>query len=170
MSKIAFVLGIVGSVAAGLLLSGRLIHKDYTAGVVILSVGHPCPTLGVRFDSPAEGLPPEVTTCSCPEKPAMDLGATAIHPPFDLVAAAGATDYVNISYTEFTSPLGGQKKTGLSYTLQKGSDKQTWVVSSASSAYTSFAMLTAAPFLGGIVLAILLTFMPRRNKGTGDFS
>ena len=170
MSKIAFVLGAVGSVAAGLLLSSRLVHRDYSATVAVVSVGHPCPTLGVVFDKPPEGLPPQVTSCSCPAAATVDGGSTPIHPPSELAAASASSDAITISYTEFTSPLGGPKKTGLSYTLSKGADRQTWVVSSAWPAYSSFAMLTVAPFLGGIVLAVLLTFLPKKKSGTSAYS
>ena len=34
MGKIAFVVGLVGSVIVGLVTSGRLVHRDYSASIV----------------------------------------------------------------------------------------------------------------------------------------
>ena len=167
MGKTAFVLGIVASVITGVVLSGNLIRKEVTATVDMVGVGHSCPTLGVRFDSPPDGLPREVTKCDCPVQPELQGASTPLHPPAELVPTAASLDLITISYTEFTSPMGGKKTSGLSYTLIKGPTKQTWTVSPAWSAYSPFVTLTAAPFLIGLALAVVLSFIPRK-KGVAD--
>jgi hypothetical protein len=169
VAKVAFILGVVASAVTGVVLSGRLVHRDYTGSVAVTAAGHTCPTLGVTFDKPGE-IPQELTTCACPAAPVMEGGAIPVHPPAELVAAAATSDQISIAYTEFTSPLNGKKKTGVSYTLLKGSDKQTRVVSSPAPAYSSFALLTLAPAGAGILLAILFMFMPKKEKGTGAYS
>ena len=52
---------------------------------------------------------------------------------------------------------------GLSCVLARGADRQTFVVSPAFGPYSSFALWTLFPFLGGIVLAILLGLIPKRK-------
>ena len=167
MGKVAFVLGVIASAIVGVVLSGRLIRRDYTATVDMTGFGHTCPTLGVRFDQPPDALPPELTKCPCPAPPVMQGASTPLHPPAELVPAAAPLDLINISYTEFSSPFSGKKSSGLSFTLIRGMDRQTFAVSPAWSAYSPFVTLTAAPFLIGLVLAVVLSLIPRK-KGVAD--
>ena len=168
MAKGFFIAGVIGSVITGMLLRDRLIHLDSTASVVSTGVGHSCPTLGVAFDKSPAGLPRDLTACACPTPPVLDSGATPLHLPNDIVQGAAPLDQVVISYTEFTSPLGGGGKlSGLSFVLVKSQGRQTFIVSSQWPPYSSFALPTAAPFLAGLVLSIILSFLPGK-KGVAD--
>lgn len=167
MGKAAFILGVVASVVTGLVLSRSLYHRDHIGSVSMTGVSHPCPTLGVVFEASPVPPPPELTTCACPAPPALEGRATPLHPPADLVAAAAPLDHITVTWTEFTPPFGGKRLTGLSYVLAKGMNQQRFDVSPAGPVYSRFALLTAAPFLAGIVLGILLGLISGR-KGVKD--
>jgi len=85
-----------------------------------------------------------------------------MHPPQVVHDAAAPMDLMTISYTEFTT-LGGTKKTGLSYTLARGSDRQTFVIDPAFDPYSSLALAAAIPLLAGIVLGVLLGLIPKKK-------
>jgi hypothetical protein len=54
MGKAAFVLGIVGSLIAGVLLSSRLDHRDYSGSIVNKLGGHTtCPTFWMSLGQDA---------------------------------------------------------------------------------------------------------------------
>ncbi len=168
MGKIAFVLGIVGSVVAGLLCSGRLVHRDYSASIVNKSGGHTtCPTLWVSFDHPPdEAVPPGFLTCGCAEQAVPELNGTPLHVPQAVLDACAPMDVIAVSFTQWTSPLSGEKSIGLSYVLRRGADGQTFEISPASSAYLGFAFVTALPFVGGIVVAVILGLLPGRKSSS----
>jgi len=164
MGKIAFVLGVVGSLVMGLVLSGRLQHRDYSASIVNkLGTHTTCPTFWVSWDKPPDLAPSGLLVCPCATQPQPEASGTPMHPPKEVHDAAAPMDVVSISYTEFTT-LGGEKKVGLSYVLARGSDRQTFVVSPASDPYTSFAMAAAIPLIAGIVLGGLLGLIPKKKS------
>src|SRR5437762_13838580 len=112
MGKIAFVAGCVGSLVVGLLLSGRLVRRDYTASVMAKSGSHStCPTLWVSWVSPPDVVPDGLVKCGCPEQAINEQGGTPIHPAQAVYDAAAPMDLVVVSYTEFTT-LGGTRKIG----------------------------------------------------------
>jgi len=163
MGKGAFVLGIVGSLVMGLVLSSRLEHRDYSGSIVNkLGTHTTCPTFWITWDQAPELVPDGFLKCPCPEQAVVETNGQPIHPPKDVHDAAAAMDVLTVSYTTFTSP-GGTKSTGLSYVLARGADRQTFVVSPAFGPYSSFALWTSFPFLGGIVLAILLGLIPKKK-------
>lgn len=168
MGKGAFALGIVGSLVLGLFLSSRLEHRDYSATIINKLGNHTstCPTFWVTWDKPPDLVPAGLLTCSCPERAQVEAAGSPIHPPKEVHDAAAPMDILTLSYTEFAWP-GGSKLVGLSYGLRRGSDQQTFVISPAFDPYSRFAMLTAIPFGGGIVLAILLGLLPKK-KGAAD--
>ncbi|HLY09441.1 MAG TPA: hypothetical protein VKW04_09085 [Planctomycetota bacterium] len=164
MGKIAFVLGAVGSLVLGLVLSSRLVHRDYSASIVNkLGTHTTCPTFWVSWDKPPDVVPDGLLTCACPVPAQPEASGTPMHPPKDVHDAAAPMDVMSISFTEFT-PLSGAKKVGLSYVLARGSDRQTFVISPASDPYLSFALATALPLIGGIVLGILLGLIPKKKS------
>ena len=163
MGKIAFALGVVGSLVLGIVLSGRLEHRDYSASIVNKLGQHTtCPTFWVRWDKPVDLAPEGMLKCACPQPPQVEAGGSPMHPPKELHDAAAPMDVVSLSYTQFTT-LGGEKKTGLSYTLVRGSDRQTFVVSPAFGPYSSFATAAAIPLIAGIVLGVLLGLIPKKK-------
>lgn len=163
MGKMAFVAGVVGSLILGLVLSGRLVHRDYSASIVLkLGTHTTCPTFWVSWDKAPDAAPPGLLQCACPEKPVPEGSGTPMHPPKDVHDAAAPMDVMTISCTEFTT-LGGGKKTGLSYVLARGSDRQTFVIAPASDPYLAFATATAIPLIAGIVLGILLGLIPKKK-------
>jgi hypothetical protein len=163
MGKIAFVLGIVGSLVFGIVLSGRLVHRDYSGSLVQkLGTHSTCPTFWVSWDKPPDVTWPGLLDCSCPTPAQPEAGGTPMHPPKDVHDAAAPMDVMTISYTEFTT-LGGTKKTGLSYVLARGGDKQSFVISPAFDPYSSFAMATAIPLIVGIVAGVLLGLIPKKG-------
>jgi hypothetical protein len=163
MGKIAFVLGLVGSVVLGLVASGRLEHRDYSAGIVKkLGTHSTCPTFWVSWDKPPDILWDGLMACQCPEQAQPEEGGTPMHPPKDVHDAAAPMDGMSISYTEFTS-FGGKKSMGLSYSLMRGSDRQTFTTSPGSGPYLGFATVTAIPLVVGIVLGILLGLIPKKK-------
>lgn len=163
MGKIAFALGIVGSVVMGLVMSSRLEHRDYSASIVNkLGTHATCPTFWVSWDKAPDLVPDGLLKCPCPEQAVVETNGQPIHPPKDVHDAAAAMDVLTISYTRFISP-GGTSSVGLSYVLARGSDRQTFVVSPAFGPYSSFALWTAFPLLGGIVLGILLSLIPKKK-------
>jgi len=165
MRKAAFILGILGSVVLGLLASKGLVRRDYSAGVVNKTGEHgTCPTLWVAFDKPPDVIPDGMVSCGCPTQALEEAGGKPIHPPRDVVDAAAPMDQLTISYTEFTPPMGGKKVAGLSYGLMRGVNRQTFVVTPSWSAYSKFAFLTAAPFLIGVALAVILGFLPSKRN------
>jgi hypothetical protein len=167
MGKAAFALGVVGSVVMGLLMAGRLNHRDYSASIVNkLGTHTTCPTFWVSWDKPPDLVPEGLLACPCPEQPKPEASGTPMHPPKEVHDAAAPMDVMTISYTEFTS-LGGTRQTGLSYVLARGSERQTFVISPASGPYSSFAFATAIPLIAGIVLGVLLGLIPRK-KGSAD--
>jgi hypothetical protein len=167
MGKIAFVLGLVGSVVLGFVASGKLVHRDYSASVVKkLGTHTTCPTFWVSWDKPPDLVWDGLMACKCPDKPQPEESGTPMHPPKEVHDAAAPMDVMTISYTEYTS-LGGTKTTGLSYTLARGSDRQSFQIQPGSGPYTSFAMTVAIPLVVGIVAGILLGFLPKK-KGASD--
>jgi len=163
MGKAAFVAGILGSLIAGLLLSGRLHHRDYSASIVQkLGTHTTCPTFWVSWDKVPDLVPDGLMTCACPEPAKPEASGTPMHPPQVVHDAAAPSDVMTISYTEFTPP-GGAKAVGLSYVLIRGSDRQAFGFSPASGPYTKFGIWTAAPFAAGVVLALLLGLLPGRK-------
>jgi len=167
MGKGAFVLGILGSVVMGIAMSGRLVHRDYSANIVQkLGTHTTCPTFWVAWTKPPEIAPEGMMTCGCAEQPKPEGSGTPMHPPKDVHDAAAPMDDVAISYTEFTS-LGGTKSIGLTYELVRGSNRQTFVISSAYGPHSKFAFMTAIPFVIGIVFAVLLGLIPKK-KGAAD--
>jgi hypothetical protein len=164
MGKGAFISGVIGSVIAGILLAGRLEHRDYSASIVQkLGTHTTCPTFWVSWDRVPDLAPDGLLTCGCAEQPKPEASGTPMHPPQDVHAAAAPADVVTISYTAFSAP-GGSKVAGLSYGLIRGSDRQTFVVSPAFAPYSKFALWTAIPFLAGIVLAVLLGLIPGKKS------
>jgi hypothetical protein len=164
MGKIAFILGIVGSLVTGLVLSSRLIHRDYSASIVNkLGTHTTCPTFWVSWDKAPDVVPDGLLSCGCPAQAVAEAGGTPIHPPKDVHDAAAPMDMMTISYTQFT-PLSGPKKVGLSYTLVRGSDRQNFVISPDSDPYSSFALATAIPLIAGIVLGLLLGMIPKKKS------
>src|SRR5258708_3276868 len=164
MGKIAFVLGIVGSLVMGLVVSGRLMHRDYSASIVNkLGTHTTCPTFWVSWDKPPDLAPSGLLVCSCPTQPLPEASGTPMHPPQVVHDAAAPMDVMTISYTEFTT-LGGTKKTGLSYVLARGSDRQTFVIAPAFDPYSSLALAAAVPLLAGIVLGVLLGLIPKKKS------
>ena len=167
MGKIAFALGVVGSLVVGLLMSSRLEHRDYSASIVQkLGMHGTCPTFWVSWEKAPDLVPDGLVKCGCPEQAAVELNATPIHPPKEMHDAASPMDGMTMSYTSFTSP-GGSKSVGLSYVLIRGMDKQSFVVSPAFGPYSKFATVTAIPLIVGVVLAVLLSFLPKK-KGSAD--
>lgn len=167
MGKLAFVLGLVGSVVMGLVASGRLVHRDYSASVVKkLGTHTTCPTFWVSWDKPPDVVWDGLMACNCPEKAQPEESGTPMHPPKEVHDAAAPMDAMTISYTEYTS-FGGTKTTGLTYGLVRGSDRQSFAVQPASGPYMSFALATAIPLIAGIVAGILLGFLPKK-KGAAD--
>jgi len=163
MGKAAFIAGILGSLVAGVLLSSRLDHRDYSGSIVQKLGGHTtCPTFWMTWDKPPDLVPDGFLKCECPEQAAVEVNGQPIHPPKDVHDAAAPMDVMTLSYTTFTPP-GGTRKTGLSYVLARGADRQTFVISSAFDPYSSFAFWAAAPFLAGIVVGALLGLIPRKN-------
>lgn len=167
MKKAAFLLGVLGSVVLGLVASKGLVRRDYAAGVVNKTGEHgTCPTLWVQFDRPPDVVPDGLVACPCAEQARDHEGGKPIHPPRAVVDAAAPSDQLTISYTEFTPPFGGKKVAGLSYALMRGVDRQSFVASPAWSAYSKFALITAAPFLIGAALAVILGFLPSKKGAT----
>ena len=163
MGKIAFVLGLVGSVVLGLVASGRLEHRDYSASIVKkLGTHSTCPTFWVSWDKPPDIVWDGLMACKCPEQAQPEEGGTPMHPPKDVHDAAAPMDVMAISYTEFTS-FGGTKSTGLSYSLVRGSDRQTFTTSPHSGPYMGFAAVTAIPLVVGIVLGVVLGLIPKKK-------
>lgn len=163
MGKIAFGLGVVGSLVLGLVLSGRLQHRDYSGSIVNkLGTHTTCPTFWVSWDKPPDLAPVGMLVCGCPTQPQPEASGVPMHPPKEVHDAAAAMDVMTISYTEFSS-LGGEKKTGLSYGLVRGSDRQTFVISPAFAPYSSFAMAAAIPLIAGIVIGVLLGLIPKKK-------
>ncbi len=164
MKLAAFLLGIVGSVVLGLFASKGLDHRDYSGSVGEKLGSHPgCPTLWVVFDKAPDVVPDGMLSCSCPAQAEAGAAGKPIHPPREVADAAAPADQLSISYTEFRSPFGGKKVSGLSYGLMRGIDRQTFVVSPAWSAYSKFALITAAPFLVGLVLSLGLGLLPSKR-------
>jgi hypothetical protein len=163
MGKAAFALGIVGSLVAGILLSSRLDHRDYSGSIVNKLGGHTtCPTFWMTWDAPPDLVPEGFLKCSCPEQAVVETNGQPFHPPKEVHDAAAPMDLVTISYTTFLSP-GGSKSTGLSYVLARGADRQTFVISPAFGPYSGFAIWTAIPFIIGIVLGVLLGLIPKKK-------
>lgn len=163
MGKIAFVLGLVGTVVMGFVASSRLEHRDYSASIVKkLGTHSTCPTFWVSWDKAPDIVWDGLLACKCPEKAQPEESGVPMHPPKEVHDAAAPMDVVTISYTEFTS-LGGTKSTGLSYGLARGADRQTFVISPASGPYMGFATITAVPFIAGIVLGFLLGCIPKKK-------
>jgi hypothetical protein len=48
--------------------------------------------------------------------------------------------------------------------LVRGADRQTFVISPAFGPYSGFALWTAIPLLGGIILGILLGLIPKKGS------
>src|SRR5258706_9139564 len=98
MGKIAFILGIVGSLVMGLMLSSRLSHRDYSASIVNkLGMNTTCPTFWVSWDKPPEALPEGLLVCRCPEQAGAETGGVPIHPPKDVHDAAAPIDLMTLS-------------------------------------------------------------------------
>lgn len=167
MGKIVFVIGCVATLIVGLLLFSRLVRRDYVASVMAKSGSHAsCPTLWVSWVAPPDVLPDGMVKCPCPEQAVNEQGGTPIHPGQVVWDVSAPMDQLVLSYTEFTT-LGGEKKVGVSWDVRRGVNKETYVISSASDAYRSFALVTAAPFLVGIALSILVGLLPKK-KGAAD--
>ena len=163
MGKIAFLVGAVGTLVVGLLLSGKLVRRDYTCSVMAKSGGHStCPTLWVSWVSPPDVVPEGLVKCGCPEQAANEQGGTPIHPAQQVYDVAANMDLLVLSYTEFTTP-GGDRKIGLSWDVRRGTNKETYVISPASDAYMSFAGYTAAPLILGIIVGVLLGLLPKKK-------
>jgi len=163
MGKAAFVLGILGSLIAGIFLSSKLDHRDYSGSIVNKLGGHTtCPTFWMTWDKAPDLVPEGFVQCACPEQAVVETNGQPIHPPKDVHDAAAPMDVLTVSYTTFTSP-GGSKSTGLSYTLVRGVDRQTFVISPSFGPYSGYMIWTAIPFLAGIVLGILLGLIPKKN-------
>lgn len=158
MGKIAFVLGIVGSVVMGFIASGDLVHRDYSASIVKkLGTHTTCPTFWVSWDKPPDVVWDGLMSCACPEKARPEESGTPMHPPKDVHDAAAPMDVMTISYTKYKDAV------GLSYTLVRGADRQTFVISPAFGPYSKFALTTAIPFLAGTVLGVVLGLIPRKK-------
>src|SRR5579863_765449 len=103
MGKIAFALGMVGSLGLGLVLSSRLVHRDYSASIVNkLGTHTTCPTFWVSWDKPPDGVPAGLLQCACPAQAQPEASGTPMHPPKGVHDAAAPMDVMTISYTEFT--------------------------------------------------------------------
>jgi len=160
------VAGVIGSLIAGVLLSGRLQHRDYSASIVQkLGTHTTCPTFWVSWDKLPDLAPEGLMACACSEQAVPEASGTPMHPPREVHDAAAPADVVTISFTEFTAP-GGTKSSGLSYLLIRGGDRQSFVISPAFGPYSKFAFWTALPFLAGIVLAVLLGLVSGK-RGAG---
>ncbi len=163
MGKVAFVLGLVGSVVLGLVASGRLEHRDYTGSIVKkLGTHSTCPTFWVSWDKAPDIVWDGLMACKCPEKAQAEEGGTPMHPPKEVHDSAAPMDGLAISYTEFTS-FGGTKSTGVSYSLVRGTDRQTFTIAPHSGPYMGFATVTAIPLVVGIVLGIVLGLIPKKK-------
>lgn len=163
MGKIAFVLGVVGSAVLGLVAFSRLEHRDYSASIVKkLGTHSTCPTFWVSWDKPPDIVWDGLAACKCPEQAQPEEGGTPMHPPKDVHDAAAPMDVMTISYTEFTS-FGGTKSTGLSYSLARGSDRQTFTISPHSGPYRALGAVAAIPLVVGIVLGVLLGLIPKKK-------
>jgi hypothetical protein len=163
MGKAAFVLGIVGSLIAGILLSSRLDHRDYSGSIVNKQGGHAtCPTFWMTWDKAPDLVPEGFVQCACSEQAVVETNAQPVHPPKEVHDAAAAMDVLTVSYTTFTSPR-GTKSVGLSYVLARGADRQTFVISPSFGPYSGYALWTAMPFLAGIVLGIVLGLIPKKG-------
>ena len=161
----SFVIGIVGSVIVGLVTSGRLVHRDYSASIVSKTGGHnTCPTLWVSFDHPPDAaVPAGFISCPCAEQAKPETNGTPIHVPQNVLDASAPLDVLLVSYTEWSSPLSGAKSIGVSYVLRRGAEAESFTISPASSAYLGFALVTSLPLLAGIVVGIVLGFLPGRK-------
>ena len=163
MGKIAFVLGLVGTVVMGFVASSRLEHRDYSASIVKkLETHSTCPTFWVSWDKAPDLVWNGLPACACPEKAQPEEGGTPMHPPKEVHDAAAPMDVMTISYTEFTS-FGGTKSTGVSYSLVRGTDRQTFTIAPHSGPYMGFATVTAIPLVVGIVLGIVLGLIPKKK-------
>jgi len=164
MGKIAFVLGIVGSLVAGFLLSSRLEHRDYSGSIVNKLGGHTtCPTFWMTWDKAPDLVPDGFVKCGCPDQAVVETNGQPVHPPKEVHDAAAPMDVLTMSYTTFTSP-GGSTSTGLSYVLVRGAYRQTFVISPAFGPYSGFALWTAIPLIGGIIVGILLSLIPKKGS------
>lgn len=158
------ILGIIGSAGLGLFASKGLINRDYSGSVSGKSGNHDsCPTLWVIFDKAPDVVPEGMILCKCPVQAEGVGEGKPIHPPRELVDAAATADQLTVSYTEFSSPFGGKKVSGLSYGLMRGTDRQSFPVSPSWNAYSKFALLTLTPFLVGAILAVVLVLLPSKR-------
>ena len=121
-----------------------------------------CPTFWMSWDKPPDLVPDGFLKCPCPEQAGPETNAQPFHPPKDVHDAAAPMDVLTVSYTTFRSP-GGSKSEGLSCVLVRGADRQTFTISPAFGPYSGFAIWTAIPLVGGIVLGILLGLSPKKG-------
>jgi len=163
MGKAAFALGLAASMILAVLLFSRMVRREYTGTVVSKPGTHStCPTLWVNWDQPLEAVPEGFLKCGCAEQAAADPAGIAVHPPQDVADTAAPQDVIVLTYTELTS-LGGTKRSGVSYDIRRGTNRQSFVVSSSNALYTSLAGTSAIPAGIGTVLAVLLGMIPRKK-------
>ncbi len=162
MGKLLLLLGLVGTVATGIALKGRLESKDCSASVEEKLTLHACPAIGVKLDFDSKSLPEALTRCGCAEKPVSEKW-TPIHPPRAVVDASAVGDLLVISFREFAPPFGGKKKTALSFTLDRGGHRETTVATPAWTVYQSYALYSLAPLGIGVVLALLAGLLGKKK-------
>src|SRR5258705_5464427 len=102
MGKVAFLVGAVGTLVVGLLLSGKLVRRDYTATVVAKSGSHAtCPTLWVSWVSAPDVVPEGLVKCGCPEQAVNEQGGSPIHPAHTAYDVAAPPGLLVLSSTAF---------------------------------------------------------------------
>jgi hypothetical protein len=162
MSKLFLLLGLVGTLIAGVVLGGRLESRECTASVEEKLTPHSCPAIGIKPDFDSKPLPEALLRCDCTEK-AVSEKWTPIFPPRAVVDASANGDHLIVSYREFTPPFGGAKKTALSFTLDRGGHRETTVASAAWPVYQSFALFTLAPLGIGLVLSLVAGMLSKKK-------
>jgi hypothetical protein len=163
MGKAAFALGLAGSLILALVLFSRMLRREYTGTVVSKPGTHStCPTLWVNWDQPLEAVPEGFLKCGCAEQAPADPAGIAVHPPKEVADTAAPQDLIVLTYTESTL-LGGARQSGVSYDIRRGTNRQTFVISSSSALYTGLAGTSAIPAVVGSVLGILLGLIPRKK-------
>jgi len=119
----------------------------------------------VNWDQALEVVPDGFLKCACAEPHPSDPAGIVVHPPKEVADTAAPQDVLVLSYVDYTS-LGGVKKSGESYDIRRGTYRQSFTISPASSVYTAIAGVSAIPAVVGIILAVLLGLIPRK-KATG---
>jgi hypothetical protein len=163
VGKAAFALGLAGSLILGLLLFSKMVRREYTGTVVSKPGTHStCPTLWVSWDQPLDAVPEGFLKCGCAEQAPPDPAGIAVHPPKEVADTAAPQDVIVLTYVEATS-LGGTKQCGVSYAIQRGTNRQSFTITPSSGIYTSIAGTSAIPAGIGIVLGALLGLIPQKK-------